>query len=429
MKNKLMLGLLIFAFAMSGTFAADKSAANYKSDIWKANAAGDHIKVVAITAECLEVHGNEASKLQEGLKDFPKGNKAQIIAKYGTLNELAQCLITLGMSHIKNDEPYKAREVFQVIINDYSYAQGFTGKWPWPVAKAASDKIKHLEILEEIADKKDVGENFTKGGYKLVWADEFNKDGKPDPKKWKFEEGFKRNREDQWYQADNAICKNGNLVISGRKEVKPNPTFAKDKTWREKRKNIEYTSSSLMTKGLHSWTFGRFVMKGKLAHGIGMWPAWWTLGTKGEWPSNGEIDMLEYYQDSILANVASGKMKQWAPKWATKKIKVDKLTDNKKKWLDEYHVWRMDWCPKYICIYLDDRLVNVTPLSNTINPTSKWGPKQPYHNPQYMLVNLALGGRAGGNIKKAKLPAEFMIDYIRVYQRDEDNNFVPPKSY
>ena len=210
MKNILMLFVITFSFVPITTFGKIKSAANYKAEIWKADAAGDHNKVMAISAECLELHGNEARKLQASLTDFPKGSKAQIIREYGTLNELAQCLITLGNSHLKNDELDKAREIFKLIIKDYKFAQGFSGKWSWPVSKVASEKIAHIEILVEIAHKKDIGEDFTKGNYKLVWADEFNQDGKPDPTKWKFEQGFKRNREDQWYQSDNAICKNGN---------------------------------------------------------------------------------------------------------------------------------------------------------------------------------------------------------------------------
>ena len=37
-------------------------------------------------------------------------------------------------------------------------------------------------------------------GMKLVWADEFNSNGQPDAKNWKFENGFVRNEELQWYQ-------------------------------------------------------------------------------------------------------------------------------------------------------------------------------------------------------------------------------------
>lgn len=46
-----------------------------------------------------------------------------------------------------------------------------------------------------------------KSGYKLVWSDEFNQDGLLDSSKWKFEDGFVRNQETQWYQKENAICK------------------------------------------------------------------------------------------------------------------------------------------------------------------------------------------------------------------------------
>lgn len=55
-------------------------------------------------------------------------------------------------------------------------------------------------------------------GYKLVWADEFNKDGPPDPCNWTYERGFVRNEELQWYQPENARCQNGLLVIEGRRE-------------------------------------------------------------------------------------------------------------------------------------------------------------------------------------------------------------------
>src|SRR5690349_8907448 len=41
-------------------------------------------------------------------------------------------------------------------------------------------------------------------GLRLVWADEFDHDGPPDPSNWSDERGFVRNQELQWYQPDNA---------------------------------------------------------------------------------------------------------------------------------------------------------------------------------------------------------------------------------
>ena len=268
---------------------------------------------------------------------------------------------------------------------------------------------------------------FTQGGYRLVWADEFEKDGAPDPENWTFEEGFVRNNEDQWYQKENAQCKNGMLVITGREDIKRNPNYVKGSTDPAETKFIEFSSSSLMTKGLHQWTMGRFVMRAKIPHGEGMWPAFWAVGEQGEWPSCGEIDMMEYYQNKILANVASGTQKRWNARWSSQAIKTEELGGD--KWLDEFHVWRMDWDTESIRLYVDDKLLNETKLANTYNANPKWGPKNPFHHPHYLIVNLALGGNNGGEMEKATLPAEYVIDYVRVYQRDQDRNFKPADKY
>src|SRR4029079_19835213 len=131
-------------------------------------------------------------------------------------------------------------------------------------------------------------------GYKLVWSDEFDVDGRPSTANWKYESGFVRNEEDQWYQPDNATVSGGVLVIEARREQKANPNYMAGSTdWKRSRQYAEYTASAMITSGLHSWQFGRFEMRGRIDTRSGMWPAWWTLGNSGEWPSNGEIDIME----------------------------------------------------------------------------------------------------------------------------------------
>jgi len=142
-------------------------------------------------------------------------------------------------------------------------------------------------------------------GLKLVWSDEFNKDGRPDPNNWTYERGFVRNQELQWYQPENARCENGMLIIEGRRQRKENPRYRADgRDWRQNREYAEYTSASLTTRRLHSWKFGRFEMRGRIDTRAGLWPAFWTLGIEGSWPSNGEIDIMEYYRGMLLANAA-----------------------------------------------------------------------------------------------------------------------------
>ena len=60
--------------------------------------------------------------------------------------------------------------------------------------------------------------SFAQDDWQLVWSDEFNTDGALDSSVWNFEQGYARNEEAQWYQSDNAICKDGLLIIEARKE-------------------------------------------------------------------------------------------------------------------------------------------------------------------------------------------------------------------
>lgn len=56
----------------------------------------------------------------------------------------------------------------------------------------------------------------------LVWSDEFDYNGHPDPQKWNYEEGFVRNKEAQFYtkgRLENAKVTEGNLIITARKEI------------------------------------------------------------------------------------------------------------------------------------------------------------------------------------------------------------------
>lgn len=252
-----------------------------------------------------------------------------------------------------------------------------------------------------------------KEGYKLVWADEFDKDGPPDPATWGFEKGFVRNRELQWYQPENAWCQKGLLIIEGRKEAKPNPDYqAGSSDWRKNRDSITYTAASLNTSGKHSWQYGRFIMRGKIDISPGLWPAWWTLGVAGQWPANGEIDIMEYYKNKLLANVAclgaGGKAE-----WYSNTKSVDSLGG--KKWASAFHIWRMDWDEKAIALYVDDRLMNKVELSKLINKDGSG--ITPFHQPQYMLLNLAMGGTGGGELDGTVFPNRFEIDYVRVYQK------------
>jgi len=250
--------------------------------------------------------------------------------------------------------------------------------------------------------------------YVQVWSDEFNKDGRPDSSVWRFEKGLLRNNEAQWYQEKNAVCKNGILTIKAKHDSMPNPNFVSgSRDWKKNQAYIYYTSSSINTKGLKDWLYGRFELRAKIDVQPGCWPAWWMLGTADGWPDNGEIDIMEYYRGKVLANYAVATEKQYSPLWFSKTVPVAAYG---KGWADSFHTWRMDWDEQGIGIFLDDSLLNYQPQSNLYN--RKGGNDYfPFRQRQYMLLNLAIGGINGGNPDGTPFPRMFQIDYVRVYQK------------
>jgi len=253
-------------------------------------------------------------------------------------------------------------------------------------------------------------------GMKLVWADEFNSNGKPNPDFWKYEKGFIRNEELQWYREENANCDNGVLLIEGRREAIPNPNYqAGSQSWRTNRETVHYTSASINTRGQKQWLYGRFEIRARIDTVLGSWPAIWTLGVAKQWPSNGEIDIMEFYRvnnvPTILANAAWGTDKQYVANWDTERIPFAHFLSKDSEWTSKFHIWRMDWTKESIKLYLDDELLNTTLLSETVNPDGF----NPFTQPQYLLLNLAIGGN-GGNPDQSKFPIRYEVDYVRVYQ-------------
>lgn len=252
-------------------------------------------------------------------------------------------------------------------------------------------------------------------GYKLVFEDEFNYDGAPDPQKWNFDIGFIRNHEPQWYQKENAVVRNGNLIITAKKEDHQNDFYnPKSEDWRFNKKEAHYTSSALITRGKFEFRYGRVEIRAKIDIAKGQWPAFWMLGANRaevSWPACGEVDIMEYYRDFVHANLA-WQGKDGGSSWSAKQTKISDI-GNAGFW-KQFHVWRMDWDPDLIRIYLDGRLLNETSISNIQNGILG---NNPFHEKFFMVLNLALG-QGGESIPDDTLPSEFVVDYVRVYQKD-----------
>ncbi|HBC86089.1 MAG TPA: glycosyl hydrolase [Lentisphaeria bacterium] len=250
--------------------------------------------------------------------------------------------------------------------------------------------------------------------WKLVWADEFDKDGLPDPAKWDYEEGLVRNEEAQYYtreRLENARVEGGILILEGKKEQFKNKAFKPGSlTWKTKSENAEYTAASIITKGKFSAKYGRIEARAKIPQGLGTWPAIWMLGdtrnTGKGWPLCGEIDIMEFVgkePDKIHGTVhfsKDGKHKSNGGKLLAQKP------------FDDFHIYAIEWDSEKIDFYFDEQKYHTFKLADADE-----GTYNAFREPFYLLMNFAIGGKWGGKIDDKVLPQKFLIDYIRVYQK------------
>lgn len=252
---------------------------------------------------------------------------------------------------------------------------------------------------------------FAAGDWKLVWSDEFNTSGPPDSANWDYEHGFVRNKELQWYQPENALCTNGLLIIEARPEHKPNPRFVPGShDWRTSRPWIDYSSACLITRHRHEFTYGKFEMRARIDTRTGSWPAFWTLGADPviQWPACGEVDIMEFYKATVLANFCyqRGGKAQW---FAVRKPLAEL---GGPAWSQQFHIWSMEWDRQKIDLSLDGKPMNHLDLTEPDNADGG----NPFRKPVYLLLNLAIGSN-GGDPGQTKFPIRLEVDWVRVYQR------------
>ena len=249
--------------------------------------------------------------------------------------------------------------------------------------------------------------------WKLVWSDEFDKPGLPDPAKWGYETGFVRNNESQFYTSnrkENARVENGLLIIEARREKFPNPDM-KQGGGVKSHEMADYTSASLTTEGKAAWTYGRVEVKAKVPGGRGTWPAIWMLGSnrlKAGWPACGELDIMEFvgYEPGIIhANVHTAKYNHTKGTGRGDKIRIADADT-------VFHVYAMEWFNDRLDFFVDGQKYFTCKNDNGGNES--W----PFDKPEYLILNLAIGGAWGGRngIDDAIFPARYEIDYVRVYQ-------------
>ena len=250
-----------------------------------------------------------------------------------------------------------------------------------------------------------------------IWSDEFNVDGPPNPNYWSYDLGNNNgwgNQELETYTSDpeNIRVSNGTLIITA---VRKN--------------RFEFTSARIKTLNKVTFQYGRLEASIKIPNlANGLWPAFWTLGNnypKVGWPNCGELDIFEMGNKGAIADGVINRRILSSAHWnadgteATYSLDYDAPED-----LDNgFHNVTMNWTPDLMSTYLDGVKMFEFAIGFGCSSCTE------FHQTRFIILNMVVGGTFTGIFDRkgitAQLPAEYIIDYIRIYP----NNFTKLGGY
>ena len=255
-------------------------------------------------------------------------------------------------------------------------------------------------------------------GYSLLWNDEFNGDTLNE-ENWTRElrEPGWTNNELQAYtdKDENIFVKDGSLVL---KAIQTKDADGK----------LSYTSGKVNSQNKKDFLYGKVVVSAKVPEGQGLWPAVWMMpqdeNVYGQWPKCGEIDIMETLGNQT--NIAYQTIHYGEPHGQQQGIK----TLDSGSFSEAFHEYSVEWEPGEIRFYIDGELMKtINDWFSAVEGEDDKPYPAPFNQPFFVQMNLAVGGNWPGNPDATTdfSKAEFVVDYVRVYQKAEyDTNVTKP---
>jgi beta-glucanase (GH16 family) len=327
---------------------------------------------------------------------------ARVFDVYAQGNKVVEAL---DVRLARGDNPLSAvkRTVTDIVVSDGELRLQLKAIQGEPVLSAVVVRSKKIDLRE----------------WELVWADEFDYQGAPDPDKWTIEiwDAGKVNSENQAYtdRRKNVRVEDGKLILEAHLEEYD---------------GAHYTSGRIQSKGKGDFLYGRIDFRARPAAGQGAWSALWMLPTDlyryastcdsshdghgsigcDAWPNSGEIDVMEHVGYDMTRVHGTVHNRDFYTKHRNqRKASIEVPTIE-----EAFHIYSLEWTPEHIYVFVDGSL-----YFSYLNEGDGWQ-AWPYDHPYHLIMNLAIGGwwgRAGGPIDDRIFPTRMEVDYVRVFRR------------
>ncbi|WFO15530.1 glycoside hydrolase family 16 protein [Cellulophaga baltica] len=244
-------------------------------------------------------------------------------------------------------------------------------------------------------------------GYVLLWNDEFET-ATLNNKNWSFHKGNGcpnlcgwGNDELQYYTEKNHALKDGNLVITAKKE------------------NLEgygYTSTRIHTADKFEFKYGRVDIRAAMPSATGTWAALWLLNKEytiqdpsAWWPNGGEIDLMEYLGEAPSELLGTAHYGRNLDNHQYNSVYTNAPEED---FTTVYHVFSIVWEENKITWLLNNKPYH------TVTPKDTNGQPYPFNDTFYLVMNLSVGGNLPVPPIASQYPAFLSIDYVRVFQKN-----------
>jgi len=244
-------------------------------------------------------------------------------------------------------------------------------------------------------------------GYNLIWEDNFS-GSELNPAKW---DSIPEGGSDwDFYMSKSPLVfdmTGGSLYLKG--ILNPDTLSGEPRT---------FLCGGIWTKDIFDFQFGKIEIRASMESAGGAWPALWMLPTDwghyGVYPKNGEIDIMEHVNDQAYIHQTAHSY--WTLDLGEDDNPINTNTENVD--VSVWNIYGLEWYSDSLVWTLNGTPTFTYPKQEELNVYQF--PFDGYKLPFYIMVDMQLGGAWAGWPRKADLPVQMLIDYVKVYERTTD---------